>query len=191
MSSIKWFHDHLREFLEERKITIKSLAANIHMDYLLMLSLVHGERNFDSEIADQVLSATLFDRSDKEELEHLYKTSYVDIADREKIEHIERMFLALYDTSLEKSHIANMYKNKYFEVRKGEKLEQVITIITSAIFSTYNNAVRDVLLSNKDQTMRMVFTLPPIDRLLHEMYHLILALRNCLTPKVKLSIIVQ
>lgn len=191
MSSIKWFHDHLREFLEERKITIKSLAANIHMDYLLMLSLVHGERNFDSEIADQVLSATLFDRSDKEELEHLYKTSYVDITDREKIEHIERMFLALYDTSLEKSHIANMYKNKYFEVRKGEKLEQVITIITSAIFSTYNNAVRDVLLSNKDQTMRMVFTLPPIDRLLHEMYHLILALRNCLTPKVKLSIIVQ
>lgn len=191
MSSIKWFHDSLREFLEERKITIKSLAANINMDYILMLSLVHGERNFDSEIFDRILTSTLFDHSEQQILEHLYTTSYIDVVDREKIEYIEKMFSALYDTSLEKSHIANMYKNKYLEVRKAEKLEQVIDVISSSVFSVYNNTVKAVYQSGEKQRLMMVFALPPIERLLHEIYHLLLALKKCLIHQIDLMITVQ
>lgn len=191
MANKKWFHNHLKQFLDEKGMTIKAFATEINVDYLQMLSIVHGEIDFTEEIFHHIITSKILSDEEKRYMMTTYTKHHVAIDKRERITYVEKCLNGLYNTLLEKGINSKMHSSSSLESKKYEKVELVMEQITSAVLNTYNHAVKDSLLNNHKSELCFEFSLPPVDRLLHEVYQLLQALEGCMDEKVKLIVSVK
>lgn len=191
MKEMKWFHNHLKEFLDEKKITIKAIAEEVDIDYIEMLSIIHGEKELEEKIFHQLMTSKIFSEDEKKYVFDVFKKYHVSLEERSQIAYVEKCLNGLYDTLLEKGLTSKLYKNKTVESKKQEKIELLMEQVTAAVLKAYNHKVRESILSGQTSDFFMEFSLPPIDRLLYEVYQLLGALDACIDDHINLKVSIK
>lgn len=186
MSSIKWFHHFLIKFLNERDMTYKFISTGIGMDYNHFLCIIHGGDVTQATI-DEIKGLDCFTTEDKLELQRLYDMDYCNEETRKHIDYIEKMLMSLYESLIDQNSMHSVYQKNGLSQRHS-RVESVSYVLTTEILKAYNQSLKGAFEKGEIVDFEIYMHLPPVEKLLHEVYNYLSALNNCIDRFVNLKV---
>lgn len=183
---MKWFNDYLKEFLEEKGISVVQFSKEAKLNYAAMLKIIKGEQNPSKKHMSKIFEHPSLNEEEVTYLKAIYKESLITVEDKHKVEFAEQTLNRIYETIVETSSL-HMLKHTEKDQKQLTKVSDVCQNINEQIFKTYNLAVRKSLV-NPNYVFNMVIYLPPKEALIHEVYHTLSAINECNKDMVKLNV---
>jgi hypothetical protein len=145
-----------------------------------MLKVLKGDCLLQESCFNRIIQSKVFSKEEIKKLEKSYSFININVEKRDKIIAVENILNSFYETITEKASL----ERRPLELKDENKfLMEMMLQINNHIYRSYTSALKEAFIKGK-ASFKIIFFLPIMPAMLHELYRTIKALMSCLDKRI-------